>query len=92
MNGLYRRSITRGVDRDAVRQALMDQGIPAMVYYPVPLHAQEAYRSDRYADADFPVTMALSHSVMSLPMHTELTSDQLAHITDAVLTQLHQTA
>ena len=84
--------ITRGVDRDVVRQALMDQGIPAMVYYPVPLHAQEAYRSERYSDADFPVTMALSHSVMSLPMHTELTSDQIAHITDSVLTQLHQPA
>ena len=56
-----------------------------MVYYPVPLHLQKAYRSKRYKDGDFPITEKLSKIVFSLPMHTELTKEQLNYITTNVL-------
>lgn len=82
--------VTRGVDRNGLQQYLMGQGIPAMIYYPVPLHAQEAYRDSRYGDADFPVTMALTETVLSLPMHTELDQAQIEHITSHILTYIHQ--
>lgn len=75
----------QGVDRDALRAELGDKGIPAMVYYPVPLHLQKAYRDDRYAEGDFPVAERLSGCVLSLPMHTELDEEQLEYITRSVL-------
>lgn len=75
----------QGVDRDALRAELDDKGIPAMVYYPVPLHLQKAYRDDRYAEGDFPVAERLSGCVLSLPMHTELDEEQLEYITRSVL-------
>jgi dTDP-4-amino-4,6-dideoxygalactose transaminase len=64
---------------------LASKDIPAMVYYPVPLHLQKAFKNARYKVGDFPVTEALSDSVISLPMHTELEPEQLSHITKSVL-------
>lgn len=59
---------------------LKDKGIPAMIYYPVPLHSQKAYGADDMDDADFPVTNQLCKTVISLPMHTEMEEEQLAFI------------
>jgi dTDP-4-amino-4,6-dideoxygalactose transaminase len=73
------------VDRDALRQALADAQIPAMVYYPIPLHMQQAYQDPRYKEGDFPVAEKLSACVLSLPMHTELDEEQLEYITTHVL-------
>jgi dTDP-4-amino-4,6-dideoxygalactose transaminase len=74
-----------GVDRDALHQYLLDQGIPNAIYYPVPLHNQKAYTDNRYKESDFKVTNALVTSVISLPMHTELDQEQLEFISNAVL-------
>ena len=74
-----------GVDRDQVREGLAERGIPAMIYYPVPLHQQKAYLDPRYKDGDFPVAERLAACVLSLPMHTELDEEQLAFITSSVL-------
>lgn len=74
-----------GVDRAGLIKQLQSKGIPAMVYYPVPLHLQKAYQDDRYQAGDFPVAEKLSECVMSLPMHTELDEEQLKYITDAVM-------
>ncbi len=72
-------------DRDALQSFLNEKEIPAMIYYPVPLHMQKAYQDPRYKKGDFPVTEHLSRSVLSLPMHTELDGDQLDYITSSVL-------
>ena len=74
-----------GADRDALREGLAERGIPAMIYYPVPLHQQKAYLDPRYKDGDFPVAERLAACVLSLPMHTELDDEQLAYITSSVL-------
>jgi len=73
------------IDRDELRKFLGEHGVPAMIYYPIPLHHQKAYKSDRYNDGDFPVTEALCKCVISLPMHTELDEEQLKFIIDKVL-------
>lgn len=65
-----------GVDRFGLQKHMMDHNIPAMVYYPVPLHLQEAFESLGYKKGDFPVTESLCEEVISLPMHTELTTEQ----------------
>ncbi|PLX04775.1 MAG: transcriptional regulator, partial [Marinilabiliales bacterium] len=77
--------VLNDVDRDGLMKHLNDKGIACAVYYPVPLHMQKAYIDPRYKEGDFPVTEHLSKSVMSLPIHTELTEEIQKEITDAVL-------
>ncbi len=80
----------KNVDRSALREFLSANGVPAMIYYPIPLHMQKAYADARYKAGDFPVTEALCASVISLPMHTELTEDTLIYITSKVLAFINQ--
>ena len=77
--------VTTDLDRDEMQKFLMAKKVPAMIYYPVPLHMQKAYQDPRYKEGDFPVTEDLSKRVISLPMHTELDEEQLEYITSAVL-------
>ncbi|MCK5338588.1 MAG: DegT/DnrJ/EryC1/StrS family aminotransferase [Bacteroidales bacterium] len=77
--------VTEGIDRAALQQHLMSKDVPAMIYYPVPLHMQKAYLDPRYKEGDFPVTEMLSEKVISLPMSTELDDEQLEHITSSVI-------
>lgn len=74
-----------GVDRSALQKYLSELGIPAMVYYPVPLHLQKAYKNIRYREGDFPVAEMLCSCVLSLPMHTELDDEQLEYIKESIL-------
>jgi UDP-2-acetamido-2-deoxy-ribo-hexuluronate aminotransferase len=70
--------------RNDLRAFLQTKNIPSMIYYPVPLHIQEAYTYLGYKDDDFPVTSSLCGTVLSLPMHTELDQEQLEYITHHV--------
>ena len=70
--------------RDALKQWLKEKGIPSAVYYPLPLHLQNAYRDLGYREGDFPVAEKLCSSVLSLPMHTELEEDQLFYISEQI--------
>lgn len=79
----YTLRITNG-KRNALHKHLLEKDIPNAIYYPVPLHAQKAYKDDRYNENDFTVTNELIDTVISLPMHTELSDDQLKFITDTV--------
>ncbi len=74
-----------GVDRNKLQEFLATKDVPAMIYYPVPIHLQKAYLDPRYKEGDFPVTEKLSHTVFSLPMHTEMDQEQLDHIISSVL-------
>ncbi len=71
--------------RDDLRNRLSEKGIPAMIYYPVPLHLQNAYGDLGYREGDLPVSEELSARVLSLPMHTELDREQQEHIIDGVV-------
>ncbi len=73
------------LDRSKLREQLAERGIASMVYYPIPLHHQKAFSSDRFQDKDFPVTLHLCSHVLSLPMHTELDEETVNYITKTVL-------
>lgn len=73
-----------GVDRDAVAAALTAKGIPNMIYYPVPSHRQNMLRQFTDADVVLSVTDALNKTVLSLPIHTELTDAEIELITKTV--------
>ncbi len=66
--------------RDGLKRFLESEKIPSMVYYPGPLHIQDAYRYLGYREDDFPVTNQLCREVLSLPMHPDMEQDQLDHI------------
>ncbi len=70
--------------RDELQKFLQSREIPSMIYYPMSLHLQEAYRYLGYKKGDFPVSEELSEQVLSLPMHTELTEVQLIYITSKI--------
>lgn len=74
-----------GVDRTDLQKQLAEKNIPAMIYYPVPLHLQKAYKDERYKQGDFPNAEMLCSCVLSLPMHTELDEEQLEFITSSLL-------
>jgi UDP-2-acetamido-2-deoxy-ribo-hexuluronate aminotransferase len=75
----------QGVDREALQKHLEAKGIPSMVYYPVPLHKQKVFAQENFSQISLPVAEKLCLEVLSLPMHTELTEEQLKYITDNVL-------
>jgi UDP-2-acetamido-2-deoxy-ribo-hexuluronate aminotransferase len=71
--------------RGDLKKYLEEHKIPSMIYYPGPLHMQEAYRYLGYSESDFPVTNTLCREVLSLPVHTEMEQDQLEYITHTIL-------
>lgn len=81
---------TKNIDRNGLQKFLGEKGVPAMIYYPVPLHEQNAYKRPEYRAEDFPVTNQLCKEVISLPMHTELTDHQLQYITQSVIEYVQQ--
>lgn len=70
--------------RKARTERLSAHDIPYAIYYPMPLHLQQAYRHLGYSEGAFPVSEMLSRQVLSLPMHTELTEEQIHHITSTL--------
>jgi UDP-2-acetamido-2-deoxy-ribo-hexuluronate aminotransferase len=70
--------------RDLLKDWLFERKVPAMIYYPVPLHLQDAYKDLGYKEGDLPVSEELSHRVLSLPIHTEMVEEQLDYITTQV--------
>lgn len=74
-----------GVDRNELQKQLATRGIPSMIYYPVPCHKQQMLEAYGTADNELPVTNMLQDCVISLPIHTELTEEELSYITKNVL-------
>ena len=68
----YTIKIDEHYSRDELKSYLAEQGIPSMIYYPLPLHKQKAYLEFISQDIDYPVSNMLCNSVLSLPMHTHL--------------------
>ena len=71
--------------RDSVREQLINLGIPAMVYYPIPLHLQMAYKNERHPEGSLPNAERLAKCVLSIPMHTCLETSQIDYITASLL-------
>lgn len=71
--------------RDELRKFLVEKNIPSMVYYPGPLHMQEAYKYLGYGEDEFPVTTALCKEVISLPMHPDMEQEQIDYIIKYIL-------
>jgi dTDP-4-amino-4,6-dideoxygalactose transaminase len=71
--------------RDALQDYLKEKGIPTMIYYPLPLNEQDAFKDCARIATEIPVSIQLSKTVISLPMHSELDEVQLEYICSAIL-------
>ncbi len=81
---IFHQYTVRAPRRDGLDEHLKEKGIPHAIYYPVPLHLQQAFAMAGNKKGDFPVSEKAADEVISLPMHTELTEEQQAFITDEV--------
>lgn len=77
--------ILNDVDRDGLNRFLSDNGVPSMIYYPVPAHRQKMFDAFGGSDFNLPVTDWLTERVISLPIHTELEEEQQQFIVSKVL-------
>ena len=71
--------------RDHVAAHLQAEGVPFGIYYPKPIHQQDAFSDVPGGTPELPVTEDLTDRVLSLPMHTELTEPQQRRVVDAIL-------
>ena len=77
--------ILNEVNRDEVKQRLQDRGIPSMIYYPIPAHQQKMFESFGIEAGDLETTNWLASHVLSIPIHTEMTDEQMGYITTTLI-------
>ena len=82
-NHVFHQYTIRVPRRDALSAFLKERKIPHAIYYPVPLHKLPVFASSM-ADVSLPETDRAAAEVLSLPMHTELTEEQLVYITSTI--------
>ena len=70
-------------ERAPLQARLKDRGVPSAIYYPLPLHKQPAYR-DHHDGTALPVSEDLAQRILALPIHPELTDDDVARVIAAV--------
>lgn len=80
----YTLRLSDEVDRDGIREALNEKGVPSVIYYPLPLHQQGAFKPIGKAADDLGVSKKLCSQVLSLPMHTELEAEQVERVCSAI--------
>ena len=81
---IFHQYTVRAPRRDDLAARLKERGIPHAIYYPVPLHLQQAFAMAGNKQGDFPVTEQATLEVLSLPMHTELNEEQQAFVCDTI--------
>lgn len=82
--------LLNGVDREGLTAYLSENGIPSMIYYPVPGHRQQMFASFGLPAYNLPVTDWLTERVISLPVHTEMDEEQLLYIIKHVTNFINQ--
>ena len=72
--------------RDTLQVRLKEQGIPSMVYYPTPMHAQTAFKNSQFSilNSQLDNSTKLSSTVLSLPMHPYMTDEDIQSVVDAI--------
>jgi dTDP-4-amino-4,6-dideoxygalactose transaminase len=81
---VYNQFVIRGPQRDALQAHLKAMGIGSEVYYPLPLHLQPCYADLGYKKGDFPISEKLAAESLALPIHAELTADDVEYVADCI--------
>ncbi len=81
---IFHQYTIRAKDRDRLAASLAERKIPHGIYYPIPLHLQKAFAVPGTGVGAFPEAERAAREVLSLPMHTELTDEQLQLVTKTI--------
>lgn len=79
--------------RNKIIAEMKAKSIPVMIYYPIPLHKQTAYKNLDYGDVELPYCSAVAKRVFSLPMHPYLKQKEVKYICDSlksIVNESHQ--
>lgn len=85
----YTIKLNSQTERDGLQAYFREEGIPSMVYYPIPMHRQAAYRALGQPGAHCPVAGKLCETVLSLPIHSYISSEEINVVCNAIKTFLH---
>ena len=81
---VYHTYMIQARNRDALRKYLEDRHIDVKVHYPIPIHLQKAASSYGYKKGDFPICEQQTQTILTLPMHQELTEDDVQYMCDQI--------
>lgn len=81
---VYNQFVIRGPRRDELQAHLKNAGIGSEVYYPLPLHLQPCYADLGLKQGDFPVSEKLAAESLALPIHSELSADDVEYVCESV--------
>ncbi len=88
---VYHQYTIRIENRSEVHKLLQENGIGAMIYYPVPLHLQKLHKNLGYKEGDFPFAEKDTKLVLSLPMFPEITEEEQKTVVNTVVKCLNET-
>ncbi|MCK5028119.1 MAG: DegT/DnrJ/EryC1/StrS family aminotransferase [Bacteroidales bacterium] len=86
----YTLILDESINRNDLQSFFKSKEIPSMIYYPIPLHKQKAYEKELVSGESFPVTERLSNTVLSLPIHTELTREEQEFVVSSLIEFLNK--
>ncbi len=83
-NPVWHQYVIRSTRRDELRAFLTARQIGSEIYYPVPLHRQEALKSLGYGEGSFPEAERAAREVLALPIFPELREDEQQTVAAAI--------
>jgi dTDP-4-amino-4,6-dideoxygalactose transaminase len=81
---VYHLFVIRAKNRDGLMEHLKEHGVDTGLHYPTPLHLTPAYAYRKYRKGDFPVAEKCCSEILSIPMHPEMTEDQICYVADTI--------
>jgi dTDP-4-amino-4,6-dideoxygalactose transaminase len=87
---VYHLYVVRVKDRDKIKGSLQEKGIATGIHYPIPLPFLKAYSYLGHTPADFPVAFALKDEILSLPVHGDMTDEQVEYVIENIIKSLKE--
>jgi dTDP-4-amino-4,6-dideoxygalactose transaminase len=81
---VYHAYVIRAKKRDMLLEKFKEKGIGSIIYYPIPLHLQKAYKDFGYRKGDFPVAEKVAAEILSLPIFPQIKESQIKKVAEVI--------